>query len=152
MRTLVSIGISCGILCGLMVQFSGQLGLIPWVVIAAWACYYAAGGKKEALLKIIPANLSGVIWAYLIVLVATNWAFTYALGIAVAIAVIMMCVQAKLSLLAFIPGAFIGAACAFGSGYDWKGTAIALIIGAIIGFISEQGAGLVGKLFPEKAA
>ncbi len=151
MRTLVSLGVSCGILVGLLVQFSGALGILAWVAFAAWACYYAAGGKKEALLKIIPANLSGVAWGVIILFVVKAWGVPYAIGVVAAVAVALMCVQASWSVLGFIPGTFIGVACFLGANADWQGTSIALVIGAILGFVSEQGAGLIGKIGAAKA-
>lgn len=150
MRTLVSIGISCGILCGLLVQFGASLGILAWVSIAAWACYYAAGGKKEGFLKTLPANLSGVLWGVIILFLVKSWGASYALGIVVAVVVALICIQASWKVLSFIPGAFVGAACFFGTNGDWKATALGLIVGAILGVVSEQGSILVSKMIPEK--
>ncbi len=146
MDPLIAIGISVGILAGLWGQFSGDLGLITWVGFVAWAVFYAAGGKRTGYLKAVPALLSGVVWAALIVWFAGVLGVTAGLGIAVGIGAFMMVAQAKVSVLSFIPGAFAGASCYFGSGNDWKGTAIALVLGASLGWLSEAGGGALAKI------
>ncbi|WP_314194547.1 DUF1097 domain-containing protein [uncultured Arthrobacter sp.] len=155
MKPLVTIGITAGILAGLWTQYSTLLGLITWVGFLSWACFFAAGGKKGGLLKAIPANLSGVLWGAAIVWGAANLPVPAALGISVAIAVVAMCVQARWSVLAFIPGTFAGCAAYFGTTFDAAGTCIALIAGAGLGWFSEYTAGLLtnaGKKQPAPAS
>lgn len=146
MDFLVSLGISVGVLAGLWCQFSGDAKLITWIAVASWACFYAIGGKKEGVFKTVPSNLSGVIWGIIIVYGLNHFGFHYALGVYIALGVFFMCVQAKWSVLSFIPGSFIGIACYFGSGNDWKGTMLALVIGACLGYISEIGAVYISKI------
>ena len=59
----------------------------------------------------------------------------------------LMVVQSKLAALAFIPGAFIGAAVTVGSGAkDARGYMMlvaSLVIGAFLGYLSETLAGAV---------
>lgn len=152
MDPLIAIGISVGILAGLWGQFSGDLGLITWVGFIAWACFYAAGGKRAGFLKTVPANLSGVLWGWLMVWFAGVLGFTGGLGIAIAIGAFAMVVQAKVPWLSFIPGAFAGTSCYFGTGGDWRGTAIALILGAVLGWASEAGGGVIAKIGARPAA
>ena len=56
--------------------------------------------------------------------------------------------------LSFIPGAFLGAATAVsvvvGANGTWGRTVIALVIGAVLGYLSEMVAGALSK--PAKAA
>jgi ABC-type uncharacterized transport system permease subunit len=60
--------------------------------------------------------------------------------------------QAKIPALSFIPGAFLGAATAVsvavGAGatfpHPWVKTIIALVAGAILGYLSEMLAGVLG--------
>jgi hypothetical protein len=143
MKPLVIIGITAGILAGLWTQFSTPLGLITWVGFLSWACFFAAGGKRAGLLKTIPANLSGVLWGAVILWGAANLPIPGALGISVAIAAFAMCVQARWSVLGFIPGAFAGCAAYFGTTFDAAGTCLALIAGACLGWLSEYTAGLL---------
>jgi hypothetical protein len=137
MHLLVALGLSIGVLAGLWTEASVATGLITWVAFVAWAAFYAAGGKKEGLIKLVPANLLGVVWGILAVYFTKIVVIPYALGIGVAIAVFLICIQAYWKVLSFIPGCVIGFACYFGSNFDWKGTVIALVLGAVLGFISE---------------
>lgn len=146
MDPLLAIGISVGILAGLWGQFSGDLGLITWVAFVAWAMFYAAGGKRAGYLKTVPTNMVGVLWGWLMVWFAGVLGFTGALGIAVGIGAFAMVVQAKIPWLSFIPGAFAGTSCYFGTGGDWQGTVIGLLLGASLGWLSEAGGGWIAKI------
>ena len=137
MDLIVSIGICVGILAGIWGQFSGNLGLITWVGFVSWASFYAAGGKTGGLLKSAAANISGIIWALFMVHGAQLLGFPYAIGITIAIGACMMCVQSKIKFLSFIPGAFLGCSCLFGTNIDIVGTALALMLGNLFGFASE---------------
>jgi hypothetical protein len=137
MDLLVALGISIGVLAGLWGQFSGAAGLVTWVAFVSWACFFAAGGKKEGLIKVVASNISGVVWGLIIVFLLKTFAFQYGLGVYIAIAVFFVCLQAKISFLSFIPGTFVGIACFFGTSFNWQGTIIALVIGACLGFVSE---------------
>ena len=151
MDLLVALGISIGILAGGWVY----IGLLPtialpvWVGVIAWACFYAVGGKKEGLLKTLCSNLSGLLWGFLIVLVYSKLGGSLIiLAVAVAVGCFIMCIQAKISILSFIPGAFAATASYFSvvfyygaakvtGRYDWLDTAICLIAGALLAFISQ---------------
>ncbi|WP_066288153.1 DUF1097 domain-containing protein [Arthrobacter sp. B6] len=142
MKALVTIGISVGILAGLWTQFSTPFGLITWVGFVGWACYFAAGGKRDGLLKAIPATLSGALWGSVIVWTAGAVALPVALPIAVSLAAFAMCVQARWRVLSFIPGTFAGCAAFFGTSFDLSATCLALALGAGLGWLSEYAANL----------
>ena len=103
----------------------------------------------------IASNLSGVFWAFLAL---TLWnrlgGGVPMLSVLVGAAAVAMVLQAKISLLGFIPGAFLGAATAVsvvvGASGTWSRTILALLIGAILGYLSEMLAGAISK--PAKAA
>lgn len=154
MKLLTALGISIGVLAGVFtwiaatVQSIGGLAspLVVWVGFAAWACHYAAGGKVEGLRKALAGNISGLVWGWLIVLAATALGgSTVALAAAVAVAAFGMCVQANWSVLAFIPGAFVGAAAFFGNGTTVTTTLISLVAGALFGYASEVLGGVLMK-------
>ena len=140
MDILVALGITIGVLAGVWGVVAGNLALLTWAGFVSWACYYASGGKVEGLKKTIAANLAGVAWGFLMVVGANTLGFTYAIGVTIAIGAFFMCVEAKISLLSFIPGAFAGCAVYFGSGLNWQGAVIALVIGAILGYASDMAA------------
>ena len=136
MKSLIGIGISVGVLAGLWTQASIELGLVTWVAFTAWATFFAAGGGKDGLVKGLAANLSGVGWAYLASLFLEQATWNGAVAIAVTVLGVVLCLQAALPVLAFIPGAFIGTAVFFGTGFDLGGTVLALVVGAALGITS----------------
>ena len=152
MGFLVSFGISAGIIAGILAQYAGAVNVVSWIVFASTASFFAAGGKKDGFIKSIASNLSGVIYAMLVFLVLGVWQFKFAMGTMVFIIAFMMVVQARFKVLSFISGAFIGCAATFGTGGDWKATVIALLVGAILGFIMEQFAALIFKTFNKNDA
>ena len=165
MKRLVAVGISIGVLAGLFTWFSfGELThigswnspLVVWVGFAAWACFYAVGGNVEGLVKAAGSTVSGLVWGWLIVeawmhISSTSMAF---LGLCVGIGAFGMCVQAAVPVLAFIPGAFVGAAAYFGYGGSlaFKGTGsifasvlVSLVVGVVLAFASERGADAIER-------
>ena len=156
MDALVALALSIGILiAGWTYVALGPGGLPVWAGIVAWGCFFAAGGKTDGLIKTIAANLSGVFWAFL-ALAAWNrfGGGVPMLSVLVGVAAFAMVLQAKISILGFIPGAFLGAATAVsvvvGANGTWSRTILALAIGAILGYLSEMLAGAISK--PAKAA
>jgi hypothetical protein len=156
MDVLVALAISIGILiAGWTYAASAEMANLPvWAGILAWGCFFAAGGKTTGLTKTVAANLSGVFWAFLAIQALTRFGGgTAALALLVGLAALFMVLQAKVSLLSFIPGAFIGAAAAVSvvtrTGTDayahpWIKTVIALVVGALLGYLSEMLAGAIG--------
>ncbi|PYP48810.1 MAG: hypothetical protein DMD42_00100 [Gemmatimonadetes bacterium] len=109
----------------------------------------AAGGKTQGLQKTIAATLSGVVWVWLaIALIWTTHMSSWA-WIIIGVVAFMLVLQSRVQILSFIPGAFCGAAVtAWAAPSDPKGylmVAVALVAGAVLGYISEMGAGMIAK-------
>ena len=147
MKRLIALGISIGLLAGLWTVFAlsvpaiggWKAPFVVWIGFAAWAVFYAAGGRLTGLTKTLGSTLSGLLWGFALLWAATQVSSGSAvvLGLFVALAAFGMCVQAALPLLAFIPGAFIGAAAYFGNaGVVWS-TLASLVVGALLAFASE---------------
>ena len=154
MSMLTALALSIGVLIAVWVKVGAMLfTTTPIAVpagIIAWACFYAAGGKMQGLQKAIAANVSGVFWILIAMFVigAANLGGVAWIIIGVVAAVIVL--QSKVAALSFIPGAFCGAAvtAASGAGTDIKANvmvALALVAGAVLGWISEAGAGAITK-------
>jgi hypothetical protein len=111
--------------------------LITWTAFVSWACFYAAGGKVEGLKKTLAANMAGVFWGFMMIIMAGYLKIPGALGITVAIGAFILCVEAHIPILSFIPGAFAGCATYFGLGANWQHAVIGLICGALLGYVSE---------------
>jgi hypothetical protein len=150
MDALVALALSIGILiAGWTYLALGVAALPVWAGIVAWGCFFAAGGKTEGLMKTIATNLSGVLWAFLALYVWNSaGGGVPLLSLLVGIAAFIMVIQAKIPALGFIPGAFLGAATAVsvvvGANGSWTSTIIALLAGAVFGYVSEMLAGAMG--------
>lgn len=155
MKRLIALGISIGVLAGLWTVLAlsvpslggWQAPLVVWIGFAAWATFYAAGGRVPGLTRALGSNLSGLLWGFALLWAATRVSEGSAvvLGVFVAVAAFGMCVQAAWPPLAFIPGAFVGAAAFFGnSGIFWA-TAASLVAGALLAYASEILADVIEK-------
>jgi hypothetical protein len=155
MDALVALAISIGILiAGWTYLALGVAALPVWAGIVAWGCFFAAGGKTTGLAKTVAANLSGVFWAFLALQAANRLGGGVPiLAVMVGVAAFFMVLQAKIPALSFIPGAFLGAATAVsvvvGASGDYSKTILALVIGALLGYLSEL---LAGALTSKRAA
>jgi hypothetical protein len=154
MDALVALALSIGILIAGWTYLAVGVAALPvWAGIIAWGCFFAAGGKTEGLLKTIASNLSGVLWAFLALYIwNTAGGGVPLLSLLVGVAAFIMVIQAKIPALGFIPGAFLGAATAVsvvvGANGSWTGTIIALVAGAVLGYLSEM---LAGAMSTRKA-
>lgn len=155
MSLFVALGISIGVLAGLWGVVCTVMEPIfaisaPFTFIA-WACFYAAGGKTDGMVKTLCSNLTGLIYGFLIALVAGllgSLPFGLGLGIGLLIFVFCMCVQANVSYLSFIPGTVIGASVFFAAGANnavIPNIAVAFVCGAVLGLISEMWANKMAK-------
>jgi hypothetical protein len=154
MDVLVALAISIGILiAGWTYVALGVAALPVWAGIIAWGCFFAAGGKTTGLTKTIASNLSGVVWAFLALEGSRRFGGGLpVLSILVGVAALFMVLQSKIPTLSFIPGAFLGAATAVsvvvGAGttfpHPWVKTIVALVAGAVLGYVSEMLAGSLG--------
>jgi hypothetical protein len=161
-KRLIALGISIGVLAGLWTVLAlsvtsigaWQAPLVVWIGFAAWATFYAAGGRVPGLAKALGSNVSGLLWGFLLLWAATRIAEGSAvvLGLFVAIAAFGMCVQAAWAPLAFIPGAFVGAAAFFGNGGVFWATLVSLVAGALLAYASELLGDVIEKgLTPRRA-
>jgi hypothetical protein len=138
-KPLLGIGISVGVLAGAWTFASVELTLITWVAFVAWACFFAAGGGTTGLAKGLAANVAGVFWGWVISQGLENVsASTLALALMVTVVGFILCIEAALPLLSFIPGGFAGTAVFFGTGFDLGGVLIAIVAGAVLGIVSEK--------------
>ena len=155
MDALIALALSIGVLIAIWtyVAVGVVTQLSVWAGIVAWGCFFAAGGKIQGFQRTAFANLSGLIYVLIITqLLGYLGGGTAVLALLVGLIAFLMVVQSKLAALAFIPGAFIGAAVTVGSGAkDARGyvmLAASLVIGAFLGYLSETLSGA----FKRKAA
>ena len=151
MKKSTYIAISVGILSGLWGWISGTLGLITWVGFIGCTSYYASGGNLKGFKNSIYANMSGVLWAMAIILGSTYLGGSYWSYILTGFFSFVMCYQANCKKLEFIPGAFCGCCCTFGTSGNWQAVIIALICGAILGYVSDKGGQISYGVFNKEA-
>jgi hypothetical protein len=156
MDALMALGVSIGVLIAGWTYVALGPGALPvWAGIVAWGCFFAAGGKTQGLAKTVASNLSGVLWAFLAVTASQRFGGGLpVLSVLVGLAALFMVIQAKIPTLSFIPGAFLGAATAVsvvvGANGTWTRTIVALVAGAVLGYLSEVLAGALTR--PKRAA
>jgi len=155
MDVLVALAVSIGILIAAWTYIAlGTAAALPvWAGIVAWGCFFAAGGKTTGLTKTIASNLSGVFWAFVALYLSASLPGIGGLSLLVGVAALFMVLQSKIPALSFIPGAFLGAATAVSVvvgaegkfPHPWARTAIALVLGAVFGYLSEMLAGAIAR-------
>ena len=158
MNMLLALALSIGVLIAVWTYIAlGPASLPVWAGIIAWGCFFAAGGKTDGLIKTLASTLSGVFWAFVALYVANSVApgNLVALSVLVGVVAAAMVLQSKISVLAFIPGAFLGAATAVSvvvPGGTYTKVIAALVAGAIFGYLSELLAGALSGASRKPAA
>ncbi|AIY80220.1 DUF1097 domain-containing protein [Clostridium botulinum] len=146
MSSLFSLSLTTAILCGAWMIGADAAGLIAWAGFAGCTTFFAAGGKKQGFKSAICTNISGVFWAMLSIKVSAMLGFPQAGVIMTIVTTFFLCIQSKISLLAFIPGAFVGSFSTFAANGDWMSLIPSLFVGAVLGFLCEW----TGNLLYEK--
>jgi Protein of unknown function (DUF1097) len=161
----VSIGVLGGIATYVMLSPIG-MGLQIWAAFIAWATFYHCGGKEAGLTKTITHTIFGAIMAYIALLLVVHVPLGATLGvplwagICVLITVFILVYAAKAPALSDIPASVYGYAAVAGLALagnklgalttasmenPFVNVAISLIIGAVLGYISEKIAGALVK-------
>jgi hypothetical protein len=165
MDLIVALAISIGVLGGIAtwVALGPLAGILQiWAIFIAWGCFYHCGGKETGLKNTIVCNIAGAVvaWIALLIITKTGLADTIGLplwgGIVVGVTVLIMVLLAKVPALATIPAMVYGyasvAAFALLTGKFAELTApnfdnaliavvVSMVVGAILGWISEKIAG-----------
>ena len=150
MDMLMALALSIGVLIALWFKFGGAIGAfaVPAGIIA-WACFFAAGGKMQGLQKTVAATVSGVFWVWLAMTLIGMMNMSALAFVFVGVVAFILVMQSKVPTLSFIPGAFCGAAVTAWAGpSDAKGyvmVALALVVGALLGYVSEMAGGMIAK-------
>jgi len=149
MDMLTALALSIGVLIALWVKVGTMASLLVPAGIVAWACFFAAGGKVRGLQKTTAATLSGVVWVWLAMTLVGMMSMGSWAWVIIGVVAFILVLQSKVPALSFIPGAFCGAAVtAWAAPTDLKGylmVAVALVAGAVLGYVSEMGAGMIAK-------
>jgi hypothetical protein len=151
MNALNAISVSVGLLVGLWCYATlGYLEpkVMTWITFLTWASFFAAGGGSGGLAKAIAGGFAGALVSAGVVLASGQLGGgMQGMGLVifcVLLAVLgwVLCQLSRISLLSFIPGAFVGAASFFGAGatVDEKlfWVLVSIVCGAVMGYLSER--------------
>jgi hypothetical protein len=134
-------------------------GLI-WVSFIAWGCHFHSGGGIKGMTTTVACMIWGAVVGLGAVLLATGplggMDAPVAFGIAVGLGAALICLSAKVPLLATIPASVYGFASIAGAlplhNGDPKAAimpvAASIIIGAIFGYVSEMISNALTKKAP----
>ena len=149
MDMLMALALSIGILIAAWVKLGPMANLAVPAGIIAWGCFFAAGGKMQGLQKTVAATISGVFWVWLAMTLVGMMNMGNVAFIIIGIVAFILVMQSKVATFSFIPGAFCGAAVtAWASPSDARGylmVALALLVGAVLGYVSEWAGGMMAK-------
>ncbi len=136
MKYHLILGLIVAPLAGLCGQFAAGLGVLAWVVFLSWAGFFAAGGRIEGLKKISLSSLVGYAGGYAAFELASMSTMSNPILLPLAGVLFVICALGGLRFF-FVPGAFLACASYFGGGaLPWE-TFISLLIGIILGYVSE---------------
>jgi len=138
MSTLVAISLTTGILSGLWGWIAISFGLLSWAGFLGCTSYFASptDGVK-GLLSSLFTNMTGVFWA-MVIIHGSTFAGLEILGYVItAIVAFFMCIQAKQTWLAYIPGTFIGSCATFAAAGDWQLVVPSLLLGGVFGYLMK---------------
>ena len=172
MALAISIGGLGGIAAFLVLGPLAALNLQIWAIFIAWACFYHCGGKDAGLKNTIVHTVFGAILGWVALLLVAEiplgdtlgvplWA-----GICVGVTVFVLVLAASNPVLSVIPASVYGyaAAAAYGLLATKLDTltqpsmhnpliviVVSLVVGAVLGFISEKVAGALAAPAVAKA-
>ena len=164
MDLITALAIIIGIMGAIATFVALQLGspyVLIWAIFIGWGCYYHCGGQEAGIKASIPANVWGAICAAIALIVLLAMGVTpLNAAICVGVTVAIMIFGAKVPALGAIPAQVYGYAATAalflhgGAGYGEGAGAvvkvaiaviISMIIGNILGFISQKIAGTIVK-------
>lgn len=139
---LIPLWLTVGIIAGVWMPISGFLGVAPWPPFIAWAAYFFAGADMNAMKKVYPTFLLGVLCGYVTILLSALQLVSVlgavGLPLLVGIFAAILVFLGKFNIFSLAPAGFLAFATYFGTGLDLKATLIGLIIGPIFGIISVK--------------
>lgn len=162
MNPTTALAIGAGVMAGLSVPITSELGVPAWLVFLAWSTYFFCGQGIAALRAQLPTNLWGVAAG-----VATFWIATYfetsvwITGGIVAVTAFAVAQSSRIRILSTAPGSFIGfammaASTEVGSGsileFSWSNPAVLAVSAVVLGSLFAIGTELITNLLTRGTA
>ncbi len=164
MDLVTALAIVIGIMGAIATWVAVTLGspyVLIWAIFVGWGCFFHCGGKEAGLQNSAIANIWGAVCAAVALIVALALGITaITAAICVGVTVAIMILGAKIPALSAIPAAvygyastaalFLHGAAGYGEGSGAVvkvavAVAISLVIGNVLGYISEKIAGSLVK-------
>lgn len=164
MDLITSLAIVIGIMGGIATWLAVTLGspfVLIWGIFIAWGSYYHCGGKEAGLKSSAAGNIWGIVCAVAAFIALTSIGVSAVMaGICVGVAVLVLILGAKVPLLSAIPAGVYGFAAtaalfllggaAYGEGpvgivMVGVAVAVSMVIGNVLGFVSQKIAGSIVK-------
>ena len=153
MRTLYFTALTTGILSAIWAFVANQFDLLSWAGFLGCTAYFAYPKEGvKGLAVTIATIMSGVIWALAIIYGSQIFNDISIFGYAVTgVIAFVMCIQAKSTLLAYIPGTFIGACTIFAAQGDLIQTIPSLVVGILFGYAMKMSGLWIANKWPKIA-
>lgn len=166
MPPLVAAMVSLGILGAADTYLTATVLPVPvWVTFVAWASFFACGGGADGFVKSVARNYTGVAIASLTLLaIALGPQYPLFAAICVGLGTSAMVAASAVPLLAFPPAIVFGFACTVGTtaatgksiltgdiSHPTIVAAVAMLLGASFGYLSELGANMLAAKKPAAA-
>jgi hypothetical protein len=154
MPPLVASMVSLGVLGAIDTYITATILPLPvWVTFIAWASFFACGGGQHGFVKSVASNATGIVIASLTLLtIHFGPAQPIFAAICVGVGTAAMILASSVPLLSFPPAIVFGFASTVGTmaatgktivtgdvSHPTIVAAVAMLVGAIFGFISEVG-------------
>lgn len=135
---LLPLSITIGILAGAWFYGATTFDIITWPTFISWPIYFLVGANKEAVGKLFPPMIVGILLGYLTVVVngiVNPSGGLLILSVLIVVLAFILTFMMNVKLLASAPISFAAAASYFAIGDPIK-TAIPLIAGLVLAVIS----------------
>lgn len=161
----LSIGVIGGIVSWAILGPLGGTAIQLWAIFIGWGAYYHSGGTLEAVKKNTPTVVLGCVISWTVLVGTVNLGGSLgvpgAAGVCVAVGAAVAVLAAKIPMFSTIPVTFYGFACvaSYALQSDKLGSLFAasladnpainiivsLLIGTIVGYVSETAGGTLAK-------
>ena len=136
--SLGCMGLAMAFYAGIWTFICEKTGMLSWIGFAGCTTYFACGKKnQQGIGTAAAANLSGVVWAMLSIVLGNVWECSYKTVLLCAFISYMIIMQSRMKFLAFIPGAYIGCFITFAAEGNWRAVLPALVLGVILGWMTD---------------
>jgi len=152
MDMVLALALVVGVLVSVWVKVGPMVGVYWFIGAFGLALFFAAGGKMSGLRKVIPAGVAGMVLAAMAELFSMLGGHPELEWVALGVATFIVIIASKWSLLSYIPAGICGVSVVGAGGVmgimdlatNTK-LGIAFVLGAVVGYIAEMIAGMVGK-------